>query len=80
MAHYDPWLVTVTLLDAAGTRHSYVIKDDVPLSEARRLGLSRAESEAEQAVRGGARIDLGTVEVLEINEAVRKNTLRFDIT
>lgn len=74
---HDPWLITFRLLDEPRTRHCYVIKDDVDAATARQLAWQKAETDSEKAARHGAPIDPGHVDVLELTEFVRSNTLRL---
>jgi len=77
MHHSAPWLVTFRLLDEAGTRHSYVIKDAPDAFTARVRARQLADTPAELAARHGAAIDPGYDDVLAITENVLANTLRF---
>jgi hypothetical protein len=72
----DPWLVTFQLLDAAGTRHTYVITDDVD-GRTRARAWALAQSPSERAARGHVRLDPGYIDVLELTEQVRATTLRL---
>ena len=74
----DPWLVTFLLLDEAGTRHSYVIRDAASASLARQAARKLADTPAEQAARHGAAIDPRYEDVLALNPTVLARTLRFE--
>lgn len=75
--HSDPWLVTFRLLDEAGTRHSYVIKDATDAFTARTAARKLADTPAERAARSGAAIDPRYDDVLALNPIVLAHTLRF---
>ncbi|MDQ0904162.1 hypothetical protein QFZ22_000147 [Streptomyces canus] len=74
----DPWLVTFRLLDEAGTRHSYVIKDATDAFAARAAARKLADSPTEQAARHGAAIDPRYDDVLALNPIVLAHTLHFE--
>ncbi|AVH60664.1 MULTISPECIES: hypothetical protein [Streptomyces] len=70
--------MTLRLLDEAGTRHSYVIKDATDASNARTAVRQIANTPAEQTARGGTAIDPEYADVLELTEHVLSNALRLD--
>ncbi|MEW2471062.1 hypothetical protein AB0919_39685 [Streptomyces sp. NPDC046994] len=72
-----PWLVTFRLLDEAGTRHSYVIKNATSASVARQAARKLADTPAEHAARHGAAIDPRYDDVVALNPIVLARTLRF---
>jgi hypothetical protein len=80
LMHSDPWLVTFKLMDGAGTRHCYVIKDNVDGHTARTRARNKADTEAEKAARGGVQIDPEYIDVLELTPKVRARALRIDET
>ncbi|MFD3728810.1 hypothetical protein [Streptomyces sp. NPDC058671] len=71
------WLVTFRLMDEAGTRHSYVIKDAPDAFTARLWAQRLASGPAELAARRHVDIDPGYDDVLAITEDVLATTLRF---
>ncbi|MFE5714517.1 hypothetical protein ACFQ7J_27355 [Streptomyces sp. NPDC056501] len=72
-----PWLVTFRLLDEAGTRHSYIIKDAPDAFTAHLWARQLANTPEERAARHGRDIDPRYDDVLAITENVLANTLRF---